>query len=136
MSEPKDRREIELLVEALDEVPDDADAAEAVQRLGIDVKSWATEVRALVATARGEARKRQFAEAAASYQRESDALGARSKGSPRSKEEQQHILRRLLDRAPKSGANAVHFLKFEEATSDELAEMIRSLRHLLGEADE
>lgn len=133
MSESKDRREIDLLVEALDDVPDDADGQEAVRRLGIDVKSWASGIRARVASAIADERRGRFARAAAAYEEDLSALSRRRAEPARSKDDQQRILRALIERAP--AAASVHFHKFEEANSEELAEMIRTLRHLLGEDD-
>ena len=43
--------------------------------------------------------------------------------------------RALLARVPQGQSIAMHFLKYEEASDDELDELIRSLRHLLGEDD-
>lgn len=134
MNDPKERREIELLIEALDDVPDAAEGEEAVRRLGVDVKSWAASVRARVAGANAEMRKHHFARAAASYEKDLAALARRPAEQKRSRTEQQRILRDLVERAPSTAS--VHFHKFEEATEEELAEMIRTLRHLLGEADE
>jgi hypothetical protein len=48
--------------------------------------------------------------------------------------DQMAIMKSLLARAPTN--TAIHYHKFEEATADELAEMIRALRHLLGEDEE
>lgn len=136
MSDSKDRREIELLVEALDGVPDDAEGQEAVRRLGIDVKSWAAGMRARVASEVVDERKRRFATAGAAYEEDLAALGRRSAEPKRSKEEQQQLFRELMARIPPAAAASVHFHKFEEATDEELAEMILSVRHLLGEDDE
>lgn len=136
MTEPKNRREIELLVAALDDVPDADEGDEAVRRLGINVTSWTSDVRGRVARATADARRQRFEAAGASYEAELAALAKRHSEPSRSKEEQQRILRDLVARAPASAANAVHFHKFEEATNEELAEMIRSLRHLLDEDDE
>jgi hypothetical protein len=136
VSEPKNLREIELLVKALDEVPDETEGEETVRRLGINVTSWTSDIRARVARANAEARQQRFDAAKAAYEADLGALGARPSEPARSKEEQQRILRDLVARAPQSATNAIHFHKFEEATGDELAEMIRSLRHLLREDDE
>jgi hypothetical protein len=135
MSESKSRREVELLIDALDDedLPDDAAGEDAVRRLNIDVKGWAGEIRSRVANARVEARRQQFALADAAYQQDLAKLAQRAPEPARSLHEQRMVLEDLIARAPKSVANAVHFHKFEEATSDELAEMIRSLRHLMGE---
>ena len=136
MSESKERREIELLAEALDAVPDDAEGHETVERLGIDVKSWAAGIRGRVAAAVADERRRRFAGATAAYKTDLEAYGRRSPEPKRSKERQQLLLRELIARVPPAEAASVHFHKFEEATDDELAEMIRAVRHLLGEDDE
>ena len=136
MSESKERREIELLAEALDAVPDDAEGHETVERLGIDVKSWAAGIRGRVAAAVADERRRRFAGATAAYETDLEAYGRRSPEPKRSKERQQLLLRELIARVPPAEAASVHFHKFEEATDDELAEMIRAVRHLLGEDDE
>lgn len=136
MTAPKHRREVELIIEALDDVPDESDGQEAVERLGIDVKSWAAGVRSRIGNAETESRRKRFAEAETEYKKELDALSRRRSEPSRTKAAQQQTLRSLLARVPESAMHAVHFHKFEEATPEELAEMIRSLRHLLGEDDE
>jgi hypothetical protein len=136
VSEPKNRREIELLVDALDEEPEESERDDAVRRLGIDVKVWAAEIRTRVSSAAAAARQQRFAAARSAYESDLGRLAQRRVEPERSVEEQRRVLRGLLARAPAGAAAAVHFHKFEEATTEELAEMIRSLRHLLGEDDD
>lgn len=136
MSESKERREIELLVEALDAVPDDAEGREAVERLGIDVKSWAAGIRDRVAAAAAEERRRRFAGATAAYETDLAKYGRRAAEPKRSREQQQRLFRELVARVPTAEAVSVNYHKFEEAADEELAEMIRAVRHLLGEDDE
>ncbi len=133
MSESKTRREIERLVQALDDEPDEAEREEVVRRLGIDMKAWANDVRSRVADAAVKARQDRFAAARSAYEADLAALARRPAEPQRSLEEQRRVLRTLVARVPDSAA--VHFHKFEQATVEELAEMIRALRHMLGEDD-
>lgn len=136
MSESKQRQEIALLAEALDAVPDEGEGREAVQRLGIDVKSWAADIRGRVAAAISEERRRRFASAAAAYQGDLERYARRRAEPTRPREHQQRYLRELLARVPAEQAASIQFHKFEKATDEEIAEMIRAVRHLLGEDDE
>ena len=134
MSNSKTITEVELLVEALDDVPvDDADGQAAIKRLGIDVKSWTASVRAKVTEAEVKQRKVRFSEATKEYTAEVERLSARVAEPVRSVDEQRRRVKALLARAPRETAVSMHFHKFEQATAEELTEMIRSLRHLLGE---
>jgi hypothetical protein len=137
MSDSKTSREIELLVKALDdEPPTEDDAREAVKRLGIDTKSWADDIRKRVAAANDAERKERFAEARRAYRSELETLSTKKVEPARSLAEYRAEVKRLIARAPRDMAASVHAHKFEEATEEELAEMIRSLRHLLGDDEE
>src|SRR4051812_44966404 len=81
----------------------------------------ASGIRARVASAITDERKDRFAKAAAAYEEDLAALSRRRAEPTRSKDDQQRILRALIERAP--AAASVHFHKFEEANSEELAEM-------------
>jgi hypothetical protein len=135
MSGPKPKQDIEALIEALDDVPvDDADARDPVKRLGIDVKQWAGAIRQRVAAADESDRAVRFAEARRAYAADAERYEAKKSEPRRSVEEQRATMRALMARIPReSGAAVVHFHKFEEATEEELAEMIKALRHLLKE---
>jgi seryl-tRNA synthetase len=137
MSESKTKREIELLVKALDDEPlTDQDAHEVVRRLGIDTKAWAADIRKRVVDANDADRKERFEVARRAYTSELEQLSARKPEPTRSIAEQRAEVKRLLARAPREMAASVHAHKFEQATEEELAEMIRSLRHLLRDDEE
>ena len=134
MSNSKTRTEIERLVEGLDEVPvGDAEGQETVKRLGIDTKAWADSVRAKVTAAETAQRQARFAQAEHDYLADVKRLEAQRSEPARTVEEQRRKVKALLARAPRVMTVSMHFHKFEEATAEELAEMIKSLRHLLGE---
>jgi hypothetical protein len=123
----KTKQQLSDIEEALDETPiDPKDANETVKRLGIDVKNMAKSLRAKVADA-------DIADARVAYAKEIERL-ERRKMEPRPRTEQLVVLQSLLKRAPQ--AVAMHFHKYESASDEELAELVRSLRHLLGEPDE
>ncbi len=137
MSNSKTRAEIERLVECLDDVPEtDVEARNAVERLGIDVGTWAAAIRAKVGVAEAANRRARFAEAEAGHVAETRRLAARRSEPLRSVDELRYEVRALVAQAPRERVVSMHFHKFEEATAAELAEMLRSLRHLLDEDDE
>jgi hypothetical protein len=132
----KTRKEIEQLVEALDDVPiTDEEARRVTTSLGIDVKAWAGDIQARVAAAQDAALANRVAEARVEYQRESRRLEARKAG-PSDPVVQQQVLRDLLARVPADQQATLNWHKFQEATPEEVAELIRSLRHLLGDDDD
>lgn len=133
MSDSKKRDEIHRIVEALDDVPL-GEGGDAAKRLGIDVKKWAGAIRDRIAVADRDDRARRFEAAQRAFSEDVARYDARSSEPRRSIEENRRIMRDLVARVPReSGTATVHFHKFEEATEDELAEMIKALRHLLGE---
>jgi hypothetical protein len=135
MSDRKKKDDIEALIEALDDVPvDDQEGRDAVRRLGIDVKTWAGAIRQRVGAADEADRARRFDEARRAYKEDAARYDAKKAEPKRSIEESRAAMRALMARIPREGAAAVaHFHKFEEATEEELAEMIKALRHLLNE---
>ena len=136
MNDPKVRKEIDALIEALDDAPiSEADGREAVERLNVDVKVWARSVRERVADAEKAVRSRRFEVARQAYTTERASFEAKRAEPKRSLQEQRSVLRELVARVPRESATAVHFHKFDEASAEELAEMIKALRHLLGEDD-
>lgn len=132
------RDKLNRLVDALDEegphLGDAGDARETVKRLGIDVNDMAAKLRAKVAAADAADRKQRFDDAAAAYAHEVERLERRKAEPKRPRAEQLVVLQALLAKAPQSVA--MHFHKYESASDDELAELVRSLRHLLNEASE
>jgi DNA-directed RNA polymerase specialized sigma24 family protein len=136
VSESKPRQELALLAEALDAIPDEGEGRDAVQRLGIDLKSWAADIRGRVAAAIAEERRRRFASAAAAYQGDLERYARRPAEPTRSRDHQQRYLREIMARVPAGQAASIQFHKFEKTTDEEIAEMIRAVRHLLGENDE
>jgi hypothetical protein len=135
MSDAKKKQEIETLIEALDDVPiDEAEGREATKRLGIDVKKLAGSIRDRIAVADGTDRARRFDDARQVYREHAARYDAKPAEPRRSAEEQRAIVRSLVARVPRESAPAVaNFHKFEQATEEELAEMIKALRHLLNE---
>ena len=79
-------------------------------------------------------RKKRIDEARAAYAKESERWSSRKPEPKRSRDEQLVVFRALLAKAPPQ-ALAMHFLKYESASEEELAESIRSLRDLLGDED-
>lgn len=134
------KKKLESLAEALDDAPIDEEEARAeVARLGVDVKGLAARLRATVAKA-GEATAREaqqdkVEEARRAYAAEVERLERRKLETKATREEQLVTFRALLARAPRESV-AVHFHKYESATDEELSEMIRALRHLLGEDED
>jgi hypothetical protein len=128
----KSRREIEALVEALDDEPiADAEARGVVKALGIDVKELAGRLRANVAEADARDRQVRFAEASQAYAEEIERLERRELEAAPTRDLQIATMKALLNRAP-AHAVAMHFHKYESVTDEELAELVRALRHLLG----
>jgi predicted metal-dependent enzyme (double-stranded beta helix superfamily) len=137
MSDAKLQRELESLLDALEDEPiTDGDIRDVVTRLGVDVNVWASEVRERVAAANDAERKERFDDARRAYRRELQQLSDRSPEPSRTLAEQRALVKQLLARAPQGTLASVHAHKFEQATEQELAEMIRSLRHLLGDDGE
>jgi SOS response regulatory protein OraA/RecX len=133
MSSSKTRKQIEDVITALDDAPiDDETANETVRKLGIDVKTLAQELRAKVADADAIDRKKRIDDARTAYAQELERLERRKTEPKRSREDQLGVFRALLAKAPPQGL-AMHFHKYESASDEELDELIRALRHLLGE---
>lgn len=150
-SSTKSHERLNRLVEALEEDAIDAqEARDTVARLGIDVMDMAAKLRATIAAASAPnaepgastraaatdaaARRQRFDEARRAYARELELFESRKAEPTRPRAEQLVVLQSLLARAPQSVA--MHFHKYESASDDELAELVRSLRHLLDEPDD
>lgn len=134
--EEENKRLLSLLADALDDADDPVDDAEAqafTRRIGLNVESLAASFRARIAAADADDRAKRFAEAQRTFEAESASYAARPREPRRSLEAQRAELSRLRERIPQGSPASVHFLKFEEATEDEVAEMIKALRHLLGD---
>lgn len=128
----KTRRELEFLADALDDVePTPDELAGTTSRLPVTPAKWATDIRARIAAADEADRRARFEQSRRSYRDEVRALEARKAEPVRPLAEAQLVLKELLARAP-MGVSA-NFLKYENATPEEVAEIIRALRHLLGE---
>lgn len=124
---PTTKQQLEAVIEALDDAPiDPKDAQATVAKLGIDVTRMAAALRAKVAAA-------AIARARTDYAAEVERFERRKPEPRRPRTEQLVVMQALLAKAP-TGV-AMHFLKYEEASDDELAELIRSLRHLLNEGE-
>jgi hypothetical protein len=135
MSTKKKRgRELELLVEALDDVPLDDDAVrEANEKLGGDIGAFADKVRGMIADADARDRAARFQEARRSYAADLERFERRRLTPRGDRAEREATFRALIAKAPREAAVAMHFHKYESATDEELDELIRALRHLLGE---
>ena len=132
----KSRKEIERLVEALDEEPIAGDeGGDAVKRLGIDVKAWAASIETRIASAEREELQARIARAASGLADETRRLDATAAG-PTDPALQDQVWQHLVARLRPDQRPSFHAHKFEKATAEEKAEMIRALRHLLDEDDE
>ena len=128
----KTRRELELIADALDDAePTPEEIAGTVSRLPVATAKWAADIRGRIAAADDADRQARFEQARRGYRDEVRALAARKPEPVRPLHEAQLVMKELMARAP-AGVSA-NFLKFENATPEELAEMIRALRHLLGD---
>jgi hypothetical protein len=128
----KTRRELELLADALDEAePTPEEIAGTVARLPVTPAKWAVDIRGRIAAADEADRQARFEQSRRGYRNEVRRLDARKPEPVRPIHEAQLIIKDLMARAP--AGVSVNFLKYENATEEELAEMIRALRHLLGE---
>jgi hypothetical protein len=128
----KTRRELELIADALDDAePTPEEIAGTVARLPVTTAKWAADIRSRIAAADDADRQARFERARRGYRDEVQSLAARKPEPVRPLHEAQLVMKELMARAP-AGVSA-NFLKFENATPEELAEMIRALRHLLGD---
>jgi len=123
------KQQLENLYAALDDVPIAAEEAKAVVAdLGIEVSSVDAGLRAKI----------RVANARAAYAQEVERFELRKNEPARSRGEQLEIFHSLFAKA-KARTNvplALHFLKYESSSDEELGELIRSLRHLLDEPTE
>jgi hypothetical protein len=131
----KNKRELELLDEALDDVEATPEQiASTMSRLSITPAAWAAEVRARAASVKEAARQERLQAIRLGYQQERERYEALPAEPVRSKAEMQLVFRSLLAEAPQEVT--ANFHKYEDAPPEELAEQIRALRHLLGKKDE
>lgn len=131
----KNKRELELLDEALDDVEATPEQiVSTMSRLSITPTAWAAEVRARADAAKEAARKARLQAIRLGYQQEREHYEARRAEPVRSNAELQVVFRDLIARAPQ--AVSANFHKYEDAPPEELAEQIRALRHLLGLDDD
>ena len=127
----KTRRELDRLEDDLEITEmSDGEVAAATARLPVSPKEWAAAIRAKVAVALEADRSARIEQARAAYKTDLGRLQSRAAEPSKSLVAQQLVMKDLLARAPEA---RVAYLKFEEATPEELAEMIRALRHLLGD---
>ena len=131
MSERKKAEDrAQALVDAvLDGPVDDAESRAAVQELGIDVASLATRLRAQVAAQDKHDRAARLAQIERDRQAALSKLRAGELVEGASRQKMLTIMTNLIQQAGPSAS--IHYMKFEEATDEELAEMIRSLEYLL-----
>lgn len=128
----KTRRELELIADALDDAePTPEEIAGTVSRLPVTSVKWAADIRARIAAADEADRQARFEQGRRGYREQLHALGARKPEPVRPLPEAQLVMKELMAKAP-AGVSA-NFLKYENATPEELAEMIGALRYLLGD---
>jgi hypothetical protein len=133
---PKDDVErLENLIEGLmdvdeDELPSREQIHAEAKAHGIDFDAWAAQIERKVAT-HVEA-ERRVREEELTRQREAAAarFAARAAEPLRPRDEQIAILHELLRRTAPEEVS-LHFLKFKEATDEDLARMVGELRHLV-----
>jgi hypothetical protein len=127
----KTRRELDRLEDDLEHAEmSQEELAAAVANLPVSLKDWAAEIRAKVNVALEAERSAKNEQARAAYKADLARLHCRPVEPSKSFMAQQLVMKGLLARAPEA---SVAYLKFEEATAEELAEMIRSLRPLLAD---
>lgn len=127
-------RIVDNVLDALDDEPvTDAEVRETLAELGYDAKSGAASMRAHIEARLKEERRTRLAEA------ENRRLieVARVQNLPAEpvlpRHEQIAVLKGLIGRA--GPQVAVHFMKYESATPEELARMVAELRYLLEDED-
>jgi len=131
----KTRRELELFADALEDAePTAEEIAETVARLPVTPAKWAADIRSRIAAADEADRQARFEQSRRGYRDEVRRLEDRKPEPVRSKVDAQLVIKELMARAP--AGVSVNFLKYENSTEEELAEMIRALRHLLGDDDD
>ena len=122
----KTEHQIEALVEALDDTP-----LEGANH-GVDIPALAGKLRGMVAAAD---RKDRFAAASLAYAEALARLEQTKHAAPAGRDAQLATMKKLIARVPQEQV-AMHFLKYESASDEELAELVRALQHLLGDEGE
>lgn len=131
MTMQKQREDADRIIAALDAEPmDDADGDIAVRALGIDVTKMAARLRKMVADHDEGARQERFA--AAKRDRVSALADLHAADAPvvRPRQEQIRRIRSHVARLPPEQVS-MHFMKFEEATDEDLARLEVLARHLV-----
>ena len=129
----KERRARAVLDALLAEPVEEAEAREAIDDLGMNVSDMAMRLRALVDEQDRRDRAKRLAQIES--ERQSDLLRLQTSEliEGASRQEMLVMMATLIKQAGPSAS--VHYMKFEEATEEELAEMIRSLQHLVKDGD-
>jgi hypothetical protein len=128
----KTRRELEFLADALEEAETTPEEiAGTVSRLPVTPAKWAADIRGRIAAADESDRQALFEQGRRGYRDETRRFDARKAEPVRPLPAAQLVMKQLMAKAP--AEVTANFLKYETATPEELAEMIRALRHLLGE---
>jgi hypothetical protein len=131
----KDKRDLRLLDEALDDVEETPEQiAATTARLSVTPAAWAAEVRARAVAAKEAARQVRLQAMRDGFRQERDRYEALEPEPVLSEAEMHLVFSDLLAQA--SEAVSAHFHKYKNAPPEELAEQIRALRHLLGKKDE
>lgn len=122
-----------MLDALLAEPVDEAEAREAIVDLGINVSDMAMRLRALVDEQDRRDRAARLAQIESERQADLLRLETSELMEGASRQEMLVMMATLINQAGPSAS--VHYMKFEEATDEELAEMIRSLEHLVKDGD-
>lgn len=129
----RERRARAVLDALLAEPVDEAEAREAIVDLGINVSDMAMRLRALVDEQDRRDRAARLAQIESERQADLLRLETSELMEGASRQEMLVMMATLINQAGPSAS--VHYMKFEEATDEELAEMIRSLEHLVKDGD-
>ncbi len=128
---PTQRELADRILSSLDD--EEFDAADVADALGgVDLKAIANEVRSTIADADRARNRAKLADADAVRARDLAAFRGRPPERRRSKAELQMTLRDLARRAGPEMV-AQYQMKFEEASEEDLVQMIAEIKHLLGE---
>lgn len=120
----------ERVIAALDAEPfDEADQRAAVADLGIDIDRLAARLGKFVADQDDVERKARYAAAAAERKRELADFHAIAAAPKRSRNEHIAEIQSYIKRLPPEQVS-LHFMKYEEATDDDLARLEAIARYL------
>ena len=124
------RQMLGRVMRALDEEPiSEVEAHEAVEELKLNVNVMAAHIRQMIAARDEVDRQARLKTKEELWRAEQDAFGSGPAEPIRERKEQIRRLRECLDQLPPDQVS-MHFLKFEEATDRDLAQLLAIARHL------